>query len=264
MAGERWTADETKRSLYLYFQLPFGRIHYRNPEIIALAQDLGRTPSSIAMKLANFASLDPKITTSGRRGLDGASKLDRSIWDEFHSDWTRLVIESEALSLAYGTGNSLPQTLKEDAARAFRPYDGPSVTTALVEQRRGQTFFRRAVLANYDEACCVTGIADPRLLNASHIVPWNVDEVNRHNPSNGLCLSATFDRAFDRGLITILPSLEMLVSNDLLNNHGEKTREYFEIYDGKKIRPSARFDPDPELIKWHNEQHFIDGRASAL
>lgn len=94
MAGQRWTADETKRALYLYFQLPFGKLHSGNPEIIRLAGETGRTPSSIAMKLANFASLDPEITETGRRGLVGASALDREIWSEFHSDWTRLILDA--------------------------------------------------------------------------------------------------------------------------------------------------------------------------
>src|SRR5690242_10241218 len=89
----RWTEDQTKRALYLYFQLTFGQLHQKNPEIIALAMALGRTPSSVAMKLANFASLDPQIVASGRKGLDGASALDRKVWDEFHSDWTKLVTE---------------------------------------------------------------------------------------------------------------------------------------------------------------------------
>ena len=75
---KRWSEEETVLALYLYFQLPFGKLHSGNPEIQELAAALGRTNSSVAMKLCNFASLDPKITDSGRKGLDGASKLDRA------------------------------------------------------------------------------------------------------------------------------------------------------------------------------------------
>ena len=77
--GSRWTEDETKLALFLYFQLPFGKLHSGTQEIVQLAAAIGRTPSSVAMKLSNFASLDPKITESGRKGLDGASKLDRQM-----------------------------------------------------------------------------------------------------------------------------------------------------------------------------------------
>jgi len=85
-AGRRWTEDETKSALDLYFRIPFGRIHSKNPEIIALAKAINRTPSSAAMKLANFASLDPKITRTGRKGLSEATALDRKVWAEFHAD----------------------------------------------------------------------------------------------------------------------------------------------------------------------------------
>ena len=67
-------------ALYLYFQLPFGKLHSGNPEIQQLAASLGRSNSSVAMKLCNFASLDPKITESGRKGLAGASQLDRTTY----------------------------------------------------------------------------------------------------------------------------------------------------------------------------------------
>ena len=51
------------------------------------------------MKLSNFASLDPAITSTGRAGLKGAAAGDRKIWDEFHDDWEALAIESN-LALA--------------------------------------------------------------------------------------------------------------------------------------------------------------------
>ena len=66
--------------MYLYCQLPYGRLHARTPEIIALAARLGRTPSSVAMKLVNFASLDPIQQQRGRVGLKGASAGDRAMW----------------------------------------------------------------------------------------------------------------------------------------------------------------------------------------
>jgi hypothetical protein len=62
--GRRWTEDETKRVLALYDRIPFGQFHQLNPEVIAVADEIDRTPSSIAMKLCNFASLDPKIPVS--------------------------------------------------------------------------------------------------------------------------------------------------------------------------------------------------------
>lgn len=250
------TEAETKRALYLYFQLPFGQLHSGNAEIIALAHIFGRTPSSIAMKLANFASLDPKITSSGRKGLVGATALDRRVWADFNGDWTRLIVDAE---------NFVPSELGEDTSLketrhdfVYEPFVGATTTVAAtIEARVGQNFFRRAVLANYDNRCCVTGISDPRLLNASHIVPWSIDKKNRHNPENGLCLSATFDRAFDRGLMAVDRSGRARFSEDLLKSESTETRSFFQPYDGKALLEASRFNPNAEFLQWHHENCFM-------
>ena len=71
--GSPWTRDQLLVAFSLYCRLPFGRLHARNPEIIAIADAIGRTPGALAMKLTNIASLDPEITSTGRSGLTGAS-----------------------------------------------------------------------------------------------------------------------------------------------------------------------------------------------
>lgn len=263
---KRWSEEETLLALYLYFQLPFGKLHSRNPEIQQLAAVLGRPSNSVAMKLCNFASLDPKITESGRKGLAGASKLDRSMYAEFGQDWSGLVARAAELWSAQvdGGGVELPQTRLKDERADFRfePYQGASTTQALVNQRVGQDFFRRAVLANYEDACCITGIADPRLLTASHIKPWGKDSENRHNPANGLLLSATLDRAFDRGLITVDHNRRIMVSRQLRESASRETRDYFGQFEHAKLRPAIRFDPDPAFLDWHNAHCFVDQRIS--
>lgn len=93
----RWTEDETVLALYLYFQLPFRKLHSGNPEIQQLASALSRPSNSVAMKLCNFASLDPKITESGRKGLSSESKLDRAVYAEFSQNWSGLVARAETL-----------------------------------------------------------------------------------------------------------------------------------------------------------------------
>jgi putative restriction endonuclease len=250
----RWTEDETKRALYLYFQTPFGRMHSSNPEIIALAKATGRTPSSIAMKLANFASLDPAITRTGRKGLEGASALDRKIWAEFHADWTRLIVDASGADEEPPVGHSVRET---PPSFNYEPPSGVTTTRVEIEQRVGQTFFRRAVMANYENSCCVTGIADLRLLNASHITPWQTDVENRHNPRNGLCLSATFDRAFDRGLMTVTADLRVRLSGQLLKSENAETRSFFAPYEGRMVRQATHLAPDPALLLQHNDR-FLD------
>lgn len=263
---KRWSEEETVLALYLYFQLPFGKLHSGNPEIQQLAAALGRSNSSVAMKLCNFASLDPKITESGRKGLAGASQLDRTTYAEFGQDWTNLVARAENMWTAQveqGEPALAPNRLREKPSEfRFEPYQGASTTQALVNQRVGQDFFRRAVLANYEETCCITGIADPRLLTASHIKPWGKDTENRHNPANGLLLSATLDRAFDRGLITVDHNRRIHVSRHLRESQSHETRDYFQQFEQASLRPAIRFDPDPAFLDWHNNHCFIDQRPA--
>src|SRR5690242_16915618 len=95
MAGRPWTRDETLAALNLYCRTPFGRLHARNPDIIALASAIGRTPDSVAMKCCNLASLDPAERARGIKGLSKASHLDEAIWAEFHQDTETIGYESE-------------------------------------------------------------------------------------------------------------------------------------------------------------------------
>ena len=59
-----------------------------------LAAAIGRTPSSVSMKLNNFTSLDPKEHERGIAGLQGASSQDRAIWEEFHTNPEAVAAES--------------------------------------------------------------------------------------------------------------------------------------------------------------------------
>jgi len=72
-----------------------------------------------------------------------------------------------------------------------------------VIQRIGQDVFRSALMDYWNGRCPLTGITDPTLLRASHIIPWSdcTDE-QRLDVHNGLLLSALWDAAFDQGLVS--------------------------------------------------------------
>jgi putative restriction endonuclease len=83
---------------------------------------------------------------------------------------------------------------------------------ALVKSRRGQGLFRQRVLA-LEKRCRITRVADPAFLIASHIKPWRDSKDNeRIDGENGLLLSPTIDRLFDRGFIGFEDSGELIVS----------------------------------------------------
>lgn len=251
--GGRWSRDQLKLAFYLYCQLPFGKLHSKNPDIAALAARIGRTPSAVAMKLSNFASLDPSITGSGRKGLEGASQLDREVWDEFNADWERLAVESAVL-MGDGTGISFPD--RDKASIEIEDFTGETRST-VVEQRVKQGFFRRAVLSSYRGRCCMSGVDVPTLLVASHIVPWSRDRANRLNPRNGLCLSALHDRAFDQGFITLTDDLCVLVSRTLRESANAFTRATFTALHHREIERPERFVPDRVFLDWHRETRFV-------
>ena len=254
--GRRWSKDELKLAFNLYCQLPFGKLHSKNPEIVELAGLIDRTPSSVAMKLVNFASLDPAITSTGRSGLGNASQADREVWNEFHASWSKLAAQSdELLSGLRGSKASA----KRPEAELPEDFYGATVL-ATVEARLNQSFFRRAVLANYQGKCCMSGITVAPLLVASHIVPWNVDPRNRLNPRNGLCLSALHDRAFDRGLITVNAELKVEVSATLKKHRDEAfiNASLLEI-EGRKIDLPEKFTPDIDFLRRHKKEVFLGG-----
>jgi putative restriction endonuclease len=259
MPVKLWTKEQLKLAFHLYFQLPFGKLHYRNPEIIELASLIGRTPGAVAMKLTNFASLDPKITGTGRRGLSGASGLDRQVWAEFHENWEELAVESEGLRQKLGGSTSvILQNADNDP-----PEDYFGETRArLVNQRIKQALFRRVVLSGYGEKCCMSGLSEPQLLVASHIVPWSKDKANRLNPSNGLCLSAIHDKAFDKGLITVSNDFRVIVSKKLRQKKGDFLKDVILSLHEKKIALPDRFQPKVEFLAWHRAAWFIDNRGA--
>lgn len=261
MSSNRWTKEQLKLAFNLYCQLPFGKLHSRNPEIAELANLIGRTPSAVAMKLVNFASLDPAITNTGRSGLGNASALDREVWEEFHANWEKLALECALLNQRLRTEHAEPVTEPEtDEAFDLNDFTGDT-RQVLTEQRIKQNFFRRAVLASYRGRCCMSGLSEPRLLIASHIVPWSKDKANRLNPSNGLCLSALHDKAFDCGLITLDENFCITVSDELRRKKEPFMHATLLAIEGKPIEFPERFSPALGFLERHRTEIFIDAKS---
>ena len=110
------------------------------------------------------------------------------------------------------------------------------------------------MLVTYESSCCVTGLNIPGILRASHIVGWAEDEANRLNPANGLCLSATYDAAFDRHLISFDEDYRMILSPSLRQHSGnEAYHQQFELFEGQKISLPKRFCPDQTFLQKHRD-----------
>jgi putative restriction endonuclease len=246
-----WTRDELILAVNLYCKLPFGKMHSRNTDIINFANLIGRTPSSIALKLVNFASFDPTLKERGIKGASNASKLDKQIWDEFYNNWDAALIESEKLlaQAKHITIEKLNKIEIDDLPREGKEKE------RLVKVRVNQSIFRTLILATYNNKCCITGIDNTDLLIASHIVPWSKDEKNRLNPMNGLCLNALHDRAFDKGLITIAADNYTIKISSILKKKNSVAiiENNFLMLEGKLINLPDKFLPSVKQLKIHND-----------
>ncbi|MCY4584920.1 MAG: HNH endonuclease [Bryobacterales bacterium] len=104
----------------------------------------------------------------------------------------------------YALALTLPEGPLEDFLEKTRNLPRTTEAERLAVQRIGQGIFRDGLLFYWKFSCPLTGITDEALLRASHIVPWKdcPDDAERLNVHNGLLLSALWDAAFDKGLVT--------------------------------------------------------------
>lgn len=257
MATDRkaWQRDESLLVLHLYCRTPFGRLHKANPEIILLAEVIGRTPSAVAMKAVNFAHLDPGIK---QKGLSSVSSADRALWDEFLSDSQTIALAAEDL---YEKRVTKEWTNVESIQDLAMP-EGPSETARQVMTRRVQSFFRKAVLTSYDNCCAISGLQLPVLLVASHIIPWKDSEHRRADPTNGIALNSLYDAAFDKGYMTFDENWKVCLA-DRLKSHVDDSplcKRLLNIEGTDLIMPK-RFRPDKEAMDYHRNERFNKFRS---
>lgn len=108
------------------------------------------------------------------------------------------------LHRVYELGVSLPDAPLREFERRIAGLSRATEAERLVVQRIGQDVFRERLMDYWQGHCPLTGISDPALLRASHIIPWAdcESDAERLDVHNGLLLSALWDAAFDRALVT--------------------------------------------------------------
>lgn len=159
------------------------------------------------------------------------------------------------MATASSIARTLPDRVAQQFAKATANMPKSTEVERLVVQRLGQQMFRYALLAFWQGRCCITGLAVPALLRASHIRPWadcDSDE-QRLDVFNGLMLAAHWDAAFDAGLVTfdndgrLLPSPE-LPTDALQLLAGAKTLAELHI----TLRPQHA-----TYLQWHRDHVFL-------
>ena len=249
-----WTREELIVAFNLYLKIEYGKIHNLNPDVIQLGKLIERTPGSISMRLANFASIDPFHQERGVVGLKNGMNQVQPIWDEFFNNKEELLFQSEEI-LAKKEKTSIEDKYK-DILVDLKGIKGETVLRE-VKTRVNQCVFRKLVLANYANKCAITQIDIPELLFASHIIPWSAEEKYHLEPENGICFSALYDKAFDKGLIGISTDLKIIFSDSLKK---KKDTEYFQKYfapiENQEILKAQKYLPRKEFLEHHLDTIF--------
>ena len=123
-----------------------------------------------------------------------------------------------------------------------------------IKVRIGQQAFREMILKVYQNRCCLTGLDLPAVNRASHIIGWAERTETRMDPRNGLCLSATYDAAFDRKLITFDNDYRLVLSKTIREHvPSESLKQYFLSKEGWRLELPSRFQPLREYLEHHRK-----------
>jgi putative restriction endonuclease len=163
-----------------------------------------------------------------------------------------------------GSGLILPRVDASGDAGGFAERQTPFVSeqprqrlTFLTSRIERDRVFRQIVLRAYGERCAVTGL---KLINGggrAEVTAAHIRPVEKNGPdivSNGLALSGTAHWMFDRGLISLTDSLDILISRQANDPNSIRS---FVNKSGLAFAPRRLHDrPHPHFLKWHRENCF--------
>ena len=239
-------------ALALYFKLPYHRLNKNTPEVIELANLIGRTNNSIAIRLVNYAACDPALTSQGKVGMYAGIHKCQPYWEKYANNKEELFWEEANIKSAI-----TKEPIEKVLTIPQKDFTGKE-REAIIKQRINQDAFRSIILANYNETCAISGITIPKLLVASHIIPWAENEKERLNPENGICLSSLYDKAFDVGLIGIRPDdYTVTISKELKNyKKSDFYDNFFASIENKPIHKPERNSPNKIFLEYHINNIF--------
>ena len=257
MAGEHWTREQLIVALNVYTRLRFGQFHKKNPVVVDVAARIDRSADALAMKLGQFASLDPHHRARKVGGLPNTSKLDRELWAEFQAHREELLIEGERrlAELFNASDDDVVEVLPRQGVRCVLRDAGETERKAWSVRRVGQSTFRDAVLNNFDGRCAVTGLRVRSLLVASHIRPWSDFPNERLDVTNSVALNRLHDAAFDRFLIGFDDARRLVLSPALQATDDPLVKSEFQDRSGAPMLVDDQTVlPDTTFLAWHCER----------
>ena len=115
-----------------------------------------------------------------------------------------------------------------------------------VKQRLHQASFREAVIGAYRGRCALSGLPEPMLLDAAHIIEDRDELLGQPLVRNGIPLSKIHHAAFDAHLIGIDPDYRLHVSERLLGQNDGPMLEAIKGLDGGLLRLPTRSQDRPD------------------
>jgi putative restriction endonuclease len=189
--------------------------------------------SELVALVDHFAGMNSKRYSSIPDPEIGCIELTNSVF--YHDDAfidpqvVGLSIPSKVVKIKYfKEADPIDATEPSVGAGSFSLVTGVSARKmSLRTSRVRASAFRREILANYANRCCITGVALQELLEASHIQPY-INE-NSNHPQNGLCLRVDLHCLFDAGLIALDDNFNVILSRKLSNTP-------YKVFAGKQIK----------------------------
>lgn len=171
-----------------------------------------------------------------------------AIQPAFIEDWDAQHLRAR---VAFGVG--VPEGGQPPATPTERRY-----ALRLVKQRLHQSTFRQAVIDAYQARCALSGVPEPMLLDAAHIVDDQNEKLGHPVVQNGIPLSKIHHAAFDAHLIGIDPDFRVHIADRLLLQKDGPILEALKGLHGTKLRPPVREHdrPDRERLE-HRFQLFL-------
>jgi putative restriction endonuclease len=125
-----------------------------------------------------------------------------------------------------------------------------------VQQRLHQATFREAVITAYRGRCALSGLREPVLLDAAHIIEDRHERLGQPVVQNGIPLAKTHHAAFDAHLIGIDPDFKIHISGRILKQKDGPTLEALKrLNESRIILPSRAVDrPDRDRLAVRFEQ----------
>lgn len=251
-------ASEVKNQFYIYGMGKVSSILDTKHENVSQS---GRRTKPVYAVVSDGYLLEDPILQSDLENFKWTFRKRGNTWEHFFQQYgmNEINVQDFFGLLSLAGIDKIESTPQVELSKVHQEILDYSVLDKYAEQKiRGSEHhkFAQQVKLKYQYKCAITGISSKIFLVASHIVPWSVDETQRKNPKNGICLSSLLDRAFDSGYITFDKQLKLRVA--LQTKSDPILYEYLYKFEGEKLNVGRQDQPEEKFLEWHRLNRFLD------